>query len=63
MEPAPSAANARVRQAAGSIPQLSSGNVLRVLEQAEIVAARLQKTRRASKARIEELDKAQRATP
>ncbi|HTE47954.1 MAG TPA: dipeptidase [Gemmatimonadaceae bacterium] len=39
------------------LAKLASGNVLRVLKQAEVVAARLQKTRKPSTATIEQLDK------
>jgi membrane dipeptidase len=39
------------------LAKLSSGNILRVLKQAEDVAARLQKTRKPSNATIEELDR------
>ena len=45
------------------LQKLSGGNVLRVLTQAERVATRLQKTRPASNATIEQLDAAVRATP
>ena len=38
------------------LAKLSSGNVLRVLRQAELVAARLKKTRGPSQATIEQLD-------
>jgi hypothetical protein len=36
---------------------LTSGNVLRVLKQAEAVSARLKKSRKPSQATIEELDR------
>src|SRR5204863_1265628 len=39
------------------LAKLSNGNVLRVLKQAETVAARLQKTRKPSNATIEDLDR------
>jgi membrane dipeptidase len=39
------------------LAKLASGNVLRVLKQAEVVSARLKKTRKPSNATIEELDK------
>jgi membrane dipeptidase len=43
--------------------KLSSGNVLRVLAQAELVAARLQRTRGPSTATIEQLDRAAKPRP
>jgi membrane dipeptidase len=39
------------------LAKLSSGNVLRVLKQAELVSARLKKTRKPSTATIEQLDR------
>jgi membrane dipeptidase len=39
------------------LAKLANGNVLRVLKQAEVVAARLQKTRKPSTATIEQLDR------
>jgi membrane dipeptidase len=39
------------------LAKLASGNVLRVLKQAELVSARLKKTRKASNATIEQLDR------
>jgi membrane dipeptidase len=39
------------------LEKLSSGNILRVLKQAEQVSARLKKTRKPSTATIEELDR------
>jgi membrane dipeptidase len=45
------------------LAKLASGNVLRVLEQAEVESARLKKARPASNATIQDLDRVQRATP
>jgi membrane dipeptidase len=45
------------------LAKLASGNVLRVLEQAEAVSARLKKSRPASNATIQQLDGLQRPTP
>jgi membrane dipeptidase len=39
------------------LAKLANGNVLRILKQAEQVAAKLKQTRKASNATIEELDK------
>ncbi len=47
----------------GELAKLADGNVLRVLRQAERVAARLQKTRKPSTATIEQLDRRPAVTP
>jgi membrane dipeptidase len=45
------------------LAKLTSGNVLRILKQAEVVSARLKKERKPSEATIEALDRRTSATP